>query len=90
MPLRSADAAFLAAVDAWWGALLPQLAPLTYERGGPIAMVQVGGRHTGLAAHPCAYLWHAVHPAFGAGLLSLSFWRTEPVTLCGVLRSIDM
>ncbi|KAF6250380.1 glycosyl hydrolases family 35-domain-containing protein [Scenedesmus sp. NREL 46B-D3] len=41
MPLRSADAAFLAAVDAWWGALLPQLAPLTYERGGPIAMVQV-------------------------------------------------
>lgn len=42
MPVRSADPAFLAAVEAWWGALLPQLAPLTYERGGPIIMVQVG------------------------------------------------
>lgn len=41
MPVRSADPAFLAAVEAWWGALLPQLAPLTYERGGPIIMVQV-------------------------------------------------
>jgi hypothetical protein len=43
MPVRSADPAFLAAVDAWWGVLLPLLAPLTYERGGPIIMVQVGG-----------------------------------------------
>jgi hypothetical protein len=42
MPVRSAHPAFLAAVDAWWGALLPRLAPLTYERGGPIIMVQVG------------------------------------------------
>ncbi|WIA17668.1 hypothetical protein OEZ85_014471 [Tetradesmus obliquus] len=40
MPVRSADPAFLAAVEAWWGALLPQLAPLTYERGGPIIMVE--------------------------------------------------
>jgi hypothetical protein len=43
MPVRSADPGFLAAVEGWWGVLLPQLAPLTYERGGPIIMVQVGG-----------------------------------------------
>lgn len=40
--LRSSDRSYLGAVEYWWGALLPALAPLTYDRGGPIIMVQVG------------------------------------------------
>ncbi|RVW52022.1 hypothetical protein CK203_068053 [Vitis vinifera] len=28
-------------VDRWWGNLLPQIAPLLYDKGGPIIMVQV-------------------------------------------------
>jgi beta-galactosidase len=42
MALRSSDPQFLAAVDDWWGALLPAVAHLTVDRGGPIIMVQVG------------------------------------------------
>ena len=41
MRLRSSDPRFLSLVDAWWRQLLPQLAPLTYSRGGPIILVQV-------------------------------------------------
>jgi hypothetical protein len=43
MVLRSSDPQFLAAVDDWWGVLLPALAHLTVDRGGPLIMVQVGG-----------------------------------------------
>jgi hypothetical protein len=39
---RSADAAFLAAVDAWFAVLLPLLAPFLYSAGGPVVMAQVG------------------------------------------------
>lgn len=42
MVLRSSDPAFLSAVDDWWGVLLPALAHLTIDKGGPIIMVQVG------------------------------------------------
>lgn len=39
--LRSSDPAFLQLVERWWGVLLPKVAPLLYENGGPIIMVQV-------------------------------------------------
>lgn len=41
MKLRSDDPDYLAAVDAWWGELLPRMKPLLYQNGGPIVMVQV-------------------------------------------------
>ena len=41
MVLRSSDPQFLTAVDDWWGQLLPTLANLTVDKGGPIVMVQV-------------------------------------------------
>lgn len=41
MKLRSEDPDFLAAVDSWWGELLPRMAPLLYRNGGPIVLVQV-------------------------------------------------
>jgi beta-galactosidase len=50
MVLRSSDPQFLAAVDAWWGALLPALGHLTYDKGGPIVMVQVSGWARGAVA----------------------------------------
>lgn len=39
--LRTNNAAYMAAVRTWWGALLPRLAPYTIANGGPIAMVQI-------------------------------------------------
>jgi hypothetical protein len=43
MVLRSSDPRYLYYVDRWWDVLLPLFAEYTYEKGGPIAMVQVGG-----------------------------------------------
>ena len=40
MKLRSSDADYLAAVDRWWGELLPRMEPLLYANNGPIVMVQ--------------------------------------------------
>ncbi len=40
MQLRSSDPRFLSLVDAWWRQLLPRIAPLTHERGGPVILVQ--------------------------------------------------
>ncbi|XP_072966508.1 beta-galactosidase 8 isoform X1 [Typha angustifolia] len=39
--LRSSDSTFLSLVERWWDVLLPKVAPLLYENGGPIIMVQV-------------------------------------------------
>ncbi|MBN9159031.1 beta-galactosidase family protein [Microbacterium sp.] len=39
--LRTSDPVFLAAVDAWYDALIPRLAPLQAAHGGPITAVQV-------------------------------------------------
>ena len=39
--LRTSDPVFLDAVDAWYDALIPRLAPLQAAHGGPITAVQV-------------------------------------------------
>jgi hypothetical protein len=39
--LRTADTRYLAAVDAWWGELLPVVKPHLYSVGGPIVIVQL-------------------------------------------------
>ncbi|CAL1376535.1 unnamed protein product [Linum trigynum] len=41
LKLRSSDPAYLRLVDKWWGTLLPKVAPLLYNNGGPIIMVQI-------------------------------------------------
>ncbi|KAJ0008037.1 hypothetical protein Pint_28944 [Pistacia integerrima] len=47
LKLRSSDPAYLrigicpySFVERWWGVLLPKIAPLLYDNGGPIIMVQ--------------------------------------------------
>ncbi|MFD6698578.1 MULTISPECIES: beta-galactosidase family protein [unclassified Microbacterium] len=39
--LRTSEPVFLAAVDAWYDALIPRLAPLQAAHGGPITAVQI-------------------------------------------------
>ncbi|VAH21963.1 unnamed protein product [Triticum turgidum subsp. durum] len=39
--LRSSDSTYLSLVERWWRVLLPKVAPLLYENGGPIIMVQI-------------------------------------------------
>ncbi|XP_078152313.1 beta-galactosidase 17 [Carex rostrata] len=41
LELRSSDSTYLSLVERWWGILLPKMAPLLYQNGGPIIMVQV-------------------------------------------------
>ena len=55
--LRTSDPAFLAAVDAWYDALIPQLAPLQAAHGGPIRLVQVENEY-GSYGSDAAYLAH--------------------------------
>lgn len=46
MRLRCSHPSFLRAVDRFFDALLPRLAPLQISRGGPIIAVQPGGGHS--------------------------------------------
>lgn len=41
LKLRSSDSTYLSLVERWWGVLLPKVAPLLYDNGGPIIMVQI-------------------------------------------------
>lgn len=41
MHLRSSDPDYLEPVNRWFDVLLPKVAPYLYQRGGPVAMVQV-------------------------------------------------
>uniref|UniRef100_A0A452ZPD5 beta-galactosidase n=1 Tax=Aegilops tauschii subsp. strangulata TaxID=200361 RepID=A0A452ZPD5_AEGTS len=41
LKLRSSDSTYLFLVERWWRVLLPKVAPLLYENGGPIIMVQI-------------------------------------------------
>ncbi|KAJ1263835.1 hypothetical protein BS78_09G217200 [Paspalum vaginatum] len=41
LKLRSSDPTYLSLVERWWGVLLPKVAPLLYNNGGPIIMVQI-------------------------------------------------
>ncbi|KAF3328367.1 Beta-galactosidase 8 [Carex littledalei] len=40
LELRSSDSTYLSLVERWWGVLLPKMAPLLYQNGGPIIMVE--------------------------------------------------
>ena len=55
--LRTSDADFLAAVDAWYDALIPRLAPLQAAHGGPIVAIQIENEY-GSFGSDSAYLAH--------------------------------
>lgn len=55
--LRTSDPVFLAAVDAWYDALIPQLEPLQAVHGGPIRLIQVENEY-GSYGSDAAYLAH--------------------------------
>ncbi|MFE9424846.1 beta-galactosidase family protein [Kitasatospora sp. NPDC006697] len=68
--LRRTNAPYLAAVDAWFDALLPQLTPLLAEAGGPIVAMAVENEY-GSYGNDTAHLRH-LHDgllARGAGCL---------------------
>ncbi|KAI8020319.1 Beta-galactosidase 8 [Camellia lanceoleosa] len=64
LTLRSSDPAFLDLVDKWWGILLPLVAPLLYDNGGPIIMVQIENEY-GSYGDDKVYLHHLVTVARG-------------------------
>ncbi|GMP35109.1 hypothetical protein CsSME_00007698 [Camellia sinensis var. sinensis] len=64
LTLRSSDPAFLDLVDKWWGILLPLMAPLLYDNGGPIIMVQIENEY-GSYGDDKVYLHHLVTVARG-------------------------
>ena len=39
--LRTYEPGYIAAVDRWWGVLLPKVKPMLYSNGGNVVMVQV-------------------------------------------------
>ncbi|KAK0595460.1 hypothetical protein LWI29_006903 [Acer saccharum] len=59
LKLRSSDPAFLQLVEKWWGVLLPKTAPLLYNNGGPVVMVQIENEF-GSYGDDKVYLHHLV------------------------------
>ncbi|SEG75707.1 beta-galactosidase [Actinacidiphila yanglinensis] len=57
--LRTTDPRYLAAVDAYFGRLLPRLAPYLSTRGGPVIAVQVENEY-GAYGDDAAYIDHLV------------------------------
>ena len=55
--LRTSDAGFLAAVDAWYDELIPRLVPLQAAYGGPIVAIQIENEY-GSFGSDAAYLAH--------------------------------
>ncbi|MFJ4593363.1 MULTISPECIES: beta-galactosidase [unclassified Kitasatospora] len=70
--LRCADPAFLAAVDGWFDALVPELVPLLASRGGPVVAVQVENEY-GSYGTDAAYLAHLRDGLLARGVDCLLF-----------------
>lgn len=68
--LRSSDAGFLAAVDAWFDALIPQLEPLQAVHGGPIRLIQVENEY-GSYGSDQAYLAHQRDALVSRGMVEM-------------------
>ena len=47
LQLRTAEPQYLAAVDAWWGELLPRVKPHLYSEGGAVVIVQLENEYAG-------------------------------------------
>jgi beta-galactosidase len=68
--LRTSDAGFLAAVDSWHDALIPQLEPLQAVHGGPIRLIQVENEY-GSYGTDRAYLAHLRDGLRSRGLVEM-------------------
>lgn len=95
MRLRTADPAYLAAVDQWFDQLIPVLAELQTSRGGPIVAVQVENEY-GSYGNDKAYLEHLKDSLLARGIDCLLFTSDGPEarmlaggTLPGVLATAN-
>ncbi|MFE7244856.1 beta-galactosidase [Streptomyces sp. NPDC057580] len=93
--LRTADPAYLAAVDQWFDQLIPVLAELQTSRGGPIVAVQVENEY-GSYGNDKAYLEHLKDGLVARGIDCLLFTSDGPEprmlaggTLPGVLATAN-
>lgn len=62
LKLRSSDSSYLSLVERWWGVLLLKVAPLLYNNGGPVIMVQIENEF-GSFGDDKKYLHHLVQLA---------------------------
>lgn len=65
--IRTFEAGYIAAVDKWWGQLLPLVVPQLYENGGAVVMVQMEnefGSYGDVSTNPLdmEYMYHLVSP----------------------------
>lgn len=68
--LRTSDPVYLAAVDAWYDQLIPQLAPLQAAHGGPIRLIQVENEY-GSYGSDSAYLAHLRDGLISRGMVEM-------------------
>ena len=68
--LRTSDPVFVEAVDRWFDALIPQLAPLQAAHGGPIRLIQVENEY-GSFGSDAAYLAHQRDALISRGMVEL-------------------
>ncbi|MDI2125497.1 glycoside hydrolase family 35 protein [Yinghuangia seranimata] len=95
MRLRCAHPGYLAAVDRYFDALMPELVPLLAENGGPVIALQVENEY-GSYGNDARYLRHladGLRRRGATGLLFTSDGPTEPMmqggTLAGVLPTAN-
>lgn len=93
--LRTSDAAFLAAVDAWFDAVVPVIRPLLTTAGGPVVAVQVENEY-GSYGDDAAYLEHCRKGLLDRGIDVLLFTSDGPGpdwldngTIPGVLATVN-
>ncbi|AUY48448.1 beta-galactosidase family protein [Streptomyces sp. CB01881] len=70
--LRCADPAYLAEVDGWFDAVVPEILPLLASRGGPVVAVQVENEY-GSYGNDAAYLAHLRDGLIARGVDCLLF-----------------
>lgn len=80
MRLRSSHPAYLDAVDAWFGELLPRLAPLQASHGGPIVAVQLENEY-GSYADDVDYLAWLHDRLVAGGITELIYTADGPTEL---------
>ncbi|MFF2388732.1 glycoside hydrolase family 35 protein [Agromyces sp. NPDC058104] len=80
MRLRSSHPAYLDAVDAWFGELLPRLAPLQAWHGGPIVAVQLENEY-GSYADDVDYLAWLHDRLVAGGITELIYTADGPTEL---------
>ncbi|NUR31601.1 MAG: beta-galactosidase [Catenulispora sp.] len=93
--LRTTDPVFLAAVDQWFGQLIPVLAEAQASRGGPIVAVQVENEYGSYGDDP-EYLDHLRKGLIERGIDTLLFTSDGPEelmlaggTVPGVLATVN-